>query len=70
MTAQPDPAQSSSRYDEHDAFLCACKGEPYTLEEWEAEVTRLETELVEAKRSRASAREHGVCLPSRFGGAP
>ena len=54
-------------YDEHDAFLCACKGLPYTLQEWEREVDRLRNKLDDARQRLQRARAHGgVCLPARF----
>jgi len=53
-------------YDEDDAFLCACKGLPYTLEEWGREVDRLRAALSDALERLSKARAHGVCLPARF----
>lgn len=56
-------------WDEHDAYLCACKGVPYTLEEWGVEVERLMAALGDARQRRERARvEGGVCLPRRFSG--
>lgn len=57
---------SSRDFDEGDAFLCACKGEPYTVEEWAAEVHRLDDALNDASRRWQIAEKHGVCLPARF----
>lgn len=54
------------RYDEHNACLCACKGEPYTLQEWEREVDRLRAALSDALKRLSKAHTHGVCLPARF----
>jgi hypothetical protein len=55
-------------WDEDDAFLCACKGEPYTLDEWKLEAARREAEWREALAGVVYAEESGVCMPSRFGG--
>lgn len=53
-------------YDEDDAFLCACKGEPYTTAQWEAHVERLRAELADAQERCERAQADGVCLPERF----
>lgn len=60
------PASRMPAFDEHDAFLCACKGLPYTVAEWEAEVVRLEKSVADAQRRWRIAVERGVCLPARF----
>jgi hypothetical protein len=56
--------------DEGDAFLCACKGEPYTFSEWDAEVKRLRKALEDANRRRDRALVDGVCMPARFAQSP
>lgn len=55
-----------SAYNEGDAFLCACKGEPYTLPEWVAECERLQARLLDACKRRDEAMRDGCCLPERF----
>lgn len=55
-----------SGYDEHDAFLCAAKGEPYTFAEWDYETKRLRKALEDAHRRRDIALVDGVCMPARF----
>ena len=52
--------------DECNAFICACKGEPYTLAEWDAEVVRLSDALIDAQARQHRARVERVCLPKRF----
>jgi ligand-binding SRPBCC domain-containing protein len=63
-----DSTHRTAQYDEHEAFVSACKGEPYAALEWKHEVKRLETELEEARMGHRIARERGVCLAARFGG--
>lgn len=65
----PDLPRTQSEtvgFDEHEAFLCACKGEPYTYEEWRMQVARLRLELQDAEERMTRAHDHGVCLPGRF----
>lgn len=57
---------SSRDFDEDDAFICAAKGELYTVDEWAAEVLRLDRALNDASRRWQIAEQHGVCLPARF----
>lgn len=60
--------QSDYTLNEHDAFLSAAKGEPYTPDEWEARIAGLEAELREAKIAVVMARHYGACPASRFAG--
>lgn len=53
---------------EHDSFLSACKGEPYTPEEWEQRIAYLKAELREAKFGLKLAQHYGACPAARFGG--
>jgi hypothetical protein len=58
--------RDQSAYNEDDAFLCACKNEPYTAEEWDTHVSRLRHQLADAESRWREAECDGVCLPERF----
>lgn len=62
-TTTTDTIGEGATYDEIDALLCACKGEPYSLVEWEREVARLRAAVIDAERRLLRARKTGFCLP-------
>lgn len=55
--------------DDHDdvwAYVSACKGEPYTADEWDAHVTHLRAQLADAEDRWREAKRCGSCLAARF----
>lgn len=68
MTPNSLPSNSSYVPNEVDAFLSACKGEPYTPQEWEQHIAYLEAELREAKIGLRLAQHHDACPAARFAG--
>jgi hypothetical protein len=53
---------------EDDAFISACKNEPYTPEEWAQRIEHLEAELREARLGLKIAQHYGACPAARFTG--
>lgn len=62
----PEQRGRPKNWDETDAFICACKGEPYTADEWRQRMNHLRGELEDAEARYAIALRDGVCMPGRF----
>lgn len=70
MTPDAQPQQDATG-DDTMAFICACKGEPYTEAEWKQRVDQLKADLDDALDRLVRARTHpsGTCPPARFDNA-